>query len=411
MIVKPYFITDTLIAVFWTAEIILQIWALRVAQFFSLRMPRVVAQPLAKIHPPVAVILPIKGVDACTRRNVTALCMQNYTNYHLIFTVESADDPAVTLLHEVAATRSDGRVMVVVAGPAKDRGQKIHNQLAAVDKTTDRDEILAFVDADACPEPNWLHALVTPLTYGPHIGATTGYRFYIPMGKSRANDVLCVINSIVGSLMGPYRRTVAWGGSMAMRRADFYSYGVHDAWLNALSDDYVLSHCVKKKARTCIHFVPQCLVASAASFDWTSLNEFAVRQYRITRICAPRIWFTALSGILLFVFALLSSLVISIESLVLHRDNFWIPISVFLTIYLLGSLRGYMLLRGGLRLLPTHQKELRRASRFFIFGYPLVQFINAFFILRGSLGNRITWRGIEYKMKGLAKTSILSRQN
>ena len=407
MIVKPYLITDSLIASFWTAEILLQIWGVRVAQFFSMRMPRVAASPLAAVQPAVAVILPIKGVDSCTERNIAALCRQNYANYRLIFSVESVHDPVVELIQGIAADRSDGRVELVVAGAATDRGQKVHNQLAAVAATGPEDQVLAFMDADARPAPDWLHALVTPLTYGPHIGATTGYRFYVPAGPSRANDTLCVLNSLVGSLMGPYRRTMAWGGSMAIRRADFFTYGVHDLWQGALSDDYALSYCVRRKAGTRIHFVPQCLVASAASLHWHSLNEFAVRQYRITRICAPRVWLAAISGALLFVFALLSSLVISIEAVDFHRTDFWIPLAVFLSIYLLSCLRGYMLLRGGRRLLPGHEPELKRSRHYFILGFPLMQIVNAFFILRSALGRRIVWRGIEYQMNGLGKTRII----
>ena len=409
MIVKPYLITDSLIASFWTAEILLQIWGVRVAQFFSMRMPRVAAAPLAAVHPSVAVILPIKGVDSCTEQNIAALCRQHYPNYRLIFSVESINDPVVKLIENISAGRSDGRVALVVAGAATDRGQKVHNQLAAVAATTEDDQILAFMDADACPASDWLHALVTPLTYGPHIGATTGYRFYVPAGPSGANDTLCVLNSLVGSLMGPYRRTMAWGGSMAIRRADFFSYGVDALWQGALSDDYALSYCVRRKARTRIHFVPQCLVASAASFNWHSLNEFAVRQYRITRICAPRVWLAAISGALLFVFALLSSLVITLEAVDFHRTDFWIPLAVFLVIYLLSCLRGYMLLRGGRRLLPGHEPELKRARHYFIIGFPLMQMVNAFFILRSAVGSRIVWRGTEYQMNGLGRTRIVTR--
>ena len=409
MQVKPYLITDIVITIFWAAEIILQIWGIRVAQFFSMRMPRVAAQPLSASRPAVAVILPVKGVDACTQGNIEALCRQNYPNYRLIFCVESEEDPIIHLLERIVRDGGDGRVKVVVAGEAVNRGQKVHNQLAAVAATTQQDEILAFMDADARPTPNWLHALVTPLTYGPHIGASTGYRFYLPTGASSANDTLCVINSLVGSLLGPYRRTMVWGGSMAMRRKDFFDYGVHDVWQGALSDDYALSYCVRRRARTWIHFVPQCLVASTASYNWHSLNEFAVRQYRITRICAPRVWLAALAGSLLFVFALLSAVVISIEAVYFHRADSWIPIGVCVLIYLLTCMRGYMLLRGGRRLLPDHQRELRRARNYFILGMPLIQFVNAFFVVRSALGRTVTWRGIEYRMDGLDSTHIISR--
>src|SRR6185295_15287221 len=78
----------------------------------------------------------------------------------------------------------------------------------------------------------------------------------------------------------------------------------HGMWQHALSDDYVLSYCVKNKAKSKVHFVAQCLVASDANFNWGSLFEFAARQYRITKVCAPFVWLTAIAGALVYLTAL-----------------------------------------------------------------------------------------------------------
>ena len=50
----------------WSTALLIAAWAARVAQFFNLRMPPVVEQPLADKFPMVAVIAPVKAVDANT---------------------------------------------------------------------------------------------------------------------------------------------------------------------------------------------------------------------------------------------------------------------------------------------------------------------------------------------------------
>jgi len=372
-------------------------------------MRRVAARELDKNFPPVAVIVPIKGVDEHTSENLRALLDQDYPYYRLIFSVESSDDPVCELLRSLSRTRPPEQVKLVVAGFATKCGQKVHNQLAAVDATTDKDEILAFMDADAHPNPKWLHALVVPLTYHHYtnIGATTGYRFYIPANNHPANKVLCAINAKVASLLGPYRWTVAWGGSMAMRRSNFYFYGVYRAWQGALSDDFSLTYCVKRIARSRIHFVPQCMVASAGTFNWRTLDEFAVRQYRITRVCALSLWTTALLGVLLFWTTLLSALIVAIVGVVISFPLWWLGLVVFAAVYLLAVWRGMWLLKGAGRLLPDHRSEIRKARRWFTIGMPLVHAINLYYLIRSCVGNIIVWRGIRYQIKGRTQTVVL----
>jgi hypothetical protein len=264
------------------------------------------------------------------------------------------------------------------------------------------------MDADAKPGPGWLRSLVTPLTFGPHIGATTGYRYYIPVTNHTANKIVSVLNAQVGALLGPYRRTFAWGGSMALRRRDFHDFGLDKMWKNALSDDYVLSHCVKKKAKRKIQFVPQCLVASDANFNWASLFEFAVRQYRITKVCEPWVWLTAVGGALVYLIAFGYTLFKSVYGFINHAavPDHNIQMFMFAGLYLTSMIRGYLLVSGGMKLFPEHRAAIGSTLIWATLGLPWCFFINLLALIGSACGRNIVWRGVAYQMLSRTRTVV-----
>src|SRR6185369_3179869 len=140
----------------WLAALLLAIWAARIAQRFGRRLYRYIHRPIeieGDAYPRVVVIVPIKGLDDDTHANIQALLSQDYPEYRLIFTLESDEDPAVNLLEKMAT--EDSRIEIVIAGLATSRGQKIHNQLAAAERTNEHDDVFAFMDADARPGNQW----------------------------------------------------------------------------------------------------------------------------------------------------------------------------------------------------------------------------------------------------------------
>jgi len=410
-------------------------WSIEVARMFARRVAKErqrvaggAAMPergaditSAEAWPAAAVILPIKGVDAETAANLEALLAQDYPKFRLLFAVESAEDPVVGLLAHLAEDAGVGRagkrieIRTVIAGLASTRGQKIHNQLAAVGQTTAADEVLVFMDADARPAAQWLRELIKPLvengTSG-DVGATTGFRFYVPSHarKSVADAMVSVINAGVAALLGPGWRNMAWGGSMALRRADFFAFGIDEAWQHALSDDYVLSYCVKTKAKRRIQFVQGCLVESAADFTWGAFWEFAARQYRITRICAPLVWLTAVGAALLYLGTMIYALTFWIVSVIPQKGVPYRPdhplLMLFAAIYLANVIRGYFLWQGGMAAFPAGGERLRAIVFWYTWGYPVTLAVNLVALFKAALGRTVEWRGVRYHMASLLETGV-----
>src|SRR5271166_5600454 len=78
-----------------------------------------------------------------------------------------------------AAEREPGAPLEVTAGLGKDAGQKVVNQLAALERLKPDDAIVTFIDADALPTPLWLARLVAVLINSGKPLAT-GYRWMTP---------------------------------------------------------------------------------------------------------------------------------------------------------------------------------------------------------------------------------------
>ena len=68
------------------------------------------------------------------------------------------------------------------------RSQKVQNLMTAIGAFPDDVEIIAFVDADATIEQDWLTLLVQPLK-DKEVGATVGARFYFPHTLNTASLV------------------------------------------------------------------------------------------------------------------------------------------------------------------------------------------------------------------------------
>jgi cellulose synthase/poly-beta-1,6-N-acetylglucosamine synthase-like glycosyltransferase len=138
--------------------------------------------PRALYMPFASVFVPCRGLDQGLRLNLLALFRQHYPAYELVFVSDRAEDPALDIARQLSRElegETVARTRFVVAGPATDTGQKVHNLRAAVAEAAGSSEVFVFVDTDARARADWLRALVAPLA-DEAAGAATGYRWFLP---------------------------------------------------------------------------------------------------------------------------------------------------------------------------------------------------------------------------------------
>ena len=165
----------------------------------------------------IVLILPATGSLDNLENLLAALGRQSVRARRLIIAVESPDDPAYRRATELAKTHREPVIDVVVAGVSNRRGQKCTNILAAVTRLAAEDRFVVMLDADICPQPWWLAALVTPLATG---GAdlVNGYRWLVPRPPTLASVLVAQIDRGLAVLPRLAAAGMVWGGSLALTR-------------------------------------------------------------------------------------------------------------------------------------------------------------------------------------------------
>ncbi len=372
------------------------IQSLRNGLRFAAYVRRETSRSLPDFQPFVSVIAPTRGVEPGLEDNVRPLLSQDYPAYEVLFVFDDIADGAVEIVEQLG-----GRI--VISGPAKGTGQKVHNLIAAVDQIDPRCEVIVFVDTDARPGRNWLRQLVAPLA-DDRIGASTGYRWFVPERGGLASRLRGVWNASIASALGEdSAKNFCWGGSTAIRRETFERLRVTDHWQGTVSDDFTLTR-VLKEAELPIHFTPNVLVPSVGDCGFRELLEFTTRQVKITRVYAPHLWLPLMLGSGLFTIVFFGGLILAIS-----RGS--VPVSVILVIlFVLGAAKSLVRWRAVKIPLAEHSSKLNRDLLAHVFLWPFASLIYFGNTVVAGFSRRIKWRGITYELKSPSEAVIISRE-
>lgn len=403
-------VISLLVMIAWAVESLL--CALQVRRF-SREINRPRREKHEEYHPPAAVIAPFKGADDDLPAAIESLCTQVYPEYRLLLVVDSQDDPAFAVLTEQAKRYPHRRIDILVSGAASaDEGQKIHNQLFAIEHLTDADVIWAFADSDAVPGTDWLAQMVAPLMK-PTTGMTTGYRWLIPQEGAKASlpsKLASIVNSSVACGYRSGRISQAWGGAMALRAQTAKQGDLTGYLRGALTDDYQFTRMCRDFGKR-VYFVPRALAPTPIDFDWPGFLNFAHRQYLITRIYAPRLFVAGLTILSFWTIGCLTTWAALAHGLLGRpiADGWWIvPAIILLSTFVLNQVRSYYRRRVveqafGSQMLATLHPTLR-LDRFATTMWMLLHWL---LMLRALAGGTMTWRGLRYRLDGPQKITRL----
>jgi ceramide glucosyltransferase len=337
----------------------------------------------------VSILAPCRGVDDQFEAYAQALFAQQYSGYEVLFLVESTTDPAWYVLNRILAGLPSARASLIITGTAEGCSQKIHNLLVGLEHVAPETSILAFVDSDVQVHPHWLEALVTPLNDAA-VGATSGYRWYVPHRGSMAGSLRSAWNAATLILMAHPRYGFAWGGSTAIRRDVFEKLPIRDAWSHGLSDDLLLTQAVRG-AGLKLPFVAACLVPTFELCTWRQLLEWTNRQTCIARVHMPYAM-----GLALLVH--LISITLGALGVVALATGQWLMGGLLLSYWVITALGSLVVCRGANQRLSAHGFTVAQRAWAQALWTPAVTLLALINISMSFTTRTITWRGISYTM-------------
>lgn len=371
--------------------------------------------------PKAAIVAPHYGWDDQTGENVKRLLNQDYAGDYEVFFVthakvensrngvkdsqdggESDYDVSYPHLLEIAEKHPNARVLLApnIIDNSLPRSQKVQNLMTAIAAFPDDVEVIAFVDADATIQRNWLTLLVQPLQ-DKNIGATVGARFYVPHTFNFASLVEAVWINFQSALQGDHPLTMVWGGSNAIRRELLEEGNVLQRWHNATIEDLNLTHAVRDVKRK-IHFVPDCIAMThTQNRTWKQMMEFTNRQIVMTfRMGLRAQW----AGSLL-IFLPKALIVLAAIPLVFYWERRLLPV-LFIPFLEMQSYRLFTLnLPRWLRDTPHIRETIRITSLV----TPISMFVAGLNALYALFQNQIVWGGVRYEILSATKCRVLGR--
>ena len=389
--------------------------------------------------PKVSVVLPCKGLDPGFAENIRKLLSQDYRdtqtgipNFEVIFSVAESNDPAYAILNEICDNSKEVHTKLVVAGIDKRRAQKVNNQLAALKQVSPETEVFVFVDSDVIARDDFLRYLVSHLQ-NDTVGATTGYRFYIPFGNGWASLIRAIWNRMSAWEMANPGYSFAWGGAMAITKKNFEKAQVSQSWDRSCDDDLALTTAVKDLGLD-VRFVPQCLVFSQGDGTVREIIEWTNRQLILTKVYYPKLWRKAIYRAVILTAWLLGVLTTAVVTAVDPSSSHYqtliaglllIPIE-FLFLFRAQNLWRRVLLtdpertaqRGAfngadgtkanqsieLAEIASLSKAYDDSFWKFTLALPLAHLILPWMTLYSIITNRIRWRGINYELRSPTET-------
>lgn len=111
--------------------------------------------------PPVTVLKPVHGLEKNQRENLRSCCIQDYPEFQVVFSVQTADDAAIPLLNELQKEFGPEHVTVAIENCRAGTNGKINNMIGGLRHA--RYDMLVISDSDVLLKTDYLKTIISPL--------------------------------------------------------------------------------------------------------------------------------------------------------------------------------------------------------------------------------------------------------
>ncbi len=338
-------------------------------------------------HPPradgpaVTVLKPLCGAEPGLYANLRSFCVQDYSQFQIVFGVRDSADPALAVVEQLVAEFPELPIDVVVNAQQHGSNRKVSNLINMLEYA--RHDVLVIADSDALVGPDYLATVTAPLQ-DETTGLVTCLYHSVPAANLWSRIGAMYVNEwympsvLLGRMFG--NREFASGQTLCLRRETLAAIGGLRPIANHLADDYQLGASIRKLDK---QIVLSTYVTTAEQYD-PSLEELIrheTRWMRTIRVLRPGS----------FPFLLVSfSLPLALAGFALSAAR---PAAAGTGIVLL-------LLCVSARILLHRLAKLTNgpAGRSSLWFLPLRDLLLFWVWCRAFLTSRVTWRGTEFEV-------------
>lgn len=351
--------------------------------------------------PKAAIILCLRGVDPFLADCVRALLNQNYSQYHLQIVVDSREDAAWNIVHEVIqrSLATHVRVSPLIARheTCSLKGSAI---VQAISELDDSYSVVALVDADVVPHPDWLSEMIAPLA-DEQVGGTTGYRWYLPQTSQWGSLIRYIWNVPAVAFMCVHQSP--WGGSMAFKLSVLHRAQLLETWTQGVSIDAPIRRALQAIGLK-VKFVPTLMMINREGCDFGKCLRFITRQLLVTRLYHPK-WMLIVFQVFTTTLALVLAIMLLLTALVRGNCDTAIWVAGELVSYILAMGLALAFVEQGVRRVVRMRGEQTAPFSALLIAEILVAILlthlaYAAAMLSAILAKSVEWRGITYQIKG-----------
>jgi ceramide glucosyltransferase len=329
-------------------------------------------------QPPISILKPVCGLDRGAYNNWASFCRQDYLPYQIIFGVSDSNDPAIAVLRQLIRDFPKVDIRLVIDSRIIGSNLKVSN-LANLEPYAQHN-LLLISDSDIRVGRDYLQRLVQPMQNSQTGVVTCLYR-------SRVYSFIAALEAL--SISTDFHATVllarqlgwmkfAMGSSILIRRNVLETIGGFKAIADHLADDFILGNLTTQAGFSVV--LSDYVVGHTLETDTlTNLIQHQTRWNRCTRAANPL-------GYLGLVFS--HGTVFSLAFFCLSKASItgWEVLGVMWTMRIL---MGWIVGVKGL--------EDRVATRF-LWLIPLRDLLSFGLWCYGFMGDRIVWRGKQFRL-------------
>jgi ceramide glucosyltransferase len=338
--------------------------------------------PDPSFAPPISVLKPVRGLDRGAYENFASLCRLDYPEYEIVFAVPNREDPVNSVIENLQRDFPERQIRLLVGAPRIGANSKV-NKLCCLAKAAKYD-LLVIGDSDVRVEPDCLREMAAPFAR-PDVGAVTALFRGMPaecfISKLEALSVpsdSAASALVARKLEGNLR--FAFGWMMATTKRHLDEIGGFEAIADHHSDDFEIGNRIASKG----YRVELMRKYVWMVFPQETIGEFMRHELR---------WSVGLRNVrkmgyygLAFTFGLPWAILAAIVA----------PSTAIGAAYVLG----YFLLRFAMAWTVGVWGMGDPVTRRSIWLVPLRDAIAFGVWLGGMFSNKISWRGLKYRVKG-----------